>query len=60
MNPDEIVLQDLTKSFEYAKASREIDLIKNIEDLRDISKAYMKLYLKQQEVLLDIMRSNRP
>jgi len=59
MNPDEIVLQDLTKSFEYTKASREIDLIENIEDLRDISKAYMKLYLKQQEVLLDIMRSNR-
>lgn len=57
MNPDNIKLENLSKSFEYTKACMEIDLIKDIEDLRTISKSYMKLYLKQQEVLADILKS---
>lgn len=51
MNPNDIELENLTKNFEYVKACMEIDAIDDIEDLRNISKAYMKLYLKQQEVL---------
>jgi hypothetical protein len=51
MNPDDIKLENLSKSFEYTKACIEIDSIEDIEDLRTISKAYMKLYLKQQEVV---------
>lgn len=56
MDPNEIVLEDLNKSFEYFKACSEIDSIEDIESLKDIAKAYMKLYLKQQEVLKDMMR----
>jgi hypothetical protein len=52
MDPNDIVLEDLNKSFEFVKACKEIDNIDDIEDLRNISKAYMKLYLKQQEVLI--------
>jgi hypothetical protein len=51
MNPNDIELENLTKNFEYVKACMEIDAIDDIEDLRNISKAYMKLYMKQQEVL---------
>ncbi len=51
MDPNDIVLEDLSKSFEYVKACNEIDSIEDIEDLRNISKAYMKLYLKQQEIV---------
>jgi len=51
MNPNDIELENLSKNFEYAKACIEIDAIDDIEDLRNISKAYMKLYMKQQEVL---------
>jgi len=51
MDPNDIVLEDLSKSFEYIKACKEIDTIDDPEDLRNISKAYMKLYMKQQEVL---------
>ncbi len=57
MNPDDIKLENLTKSFEYTKACIEIDSIENIEDLKTISKAYVKLYLKQQEVVADILKS---
>lgn len=56
MNPDDIVLDDLTKSFEYAKACKEIDSIHDIESIKNIAKAYMKIYLKQQEVIKDVLK----
>lgn len=54
MNPNDIKLEDLSKNFEYTKACIEIDSITDIEDLKNISKAYMKLYMKQQEVISNI------
>jgi len=57
MNPDDIKLENLSKNFEYAKACLEIDSIDDIESLREISKAYMKLYMKQQEVASQICPS---
>lgn len=54
MNPDDITLENLSKNFEYVKFSMEIDSIDNIEDLKNICKSYMKLYLKQQEVIGEI------
>jgi hypothetical protein len=58
MDPDKIVLENLSKSFEYVKACAEIDSIEDIEDLRYISKSYMKLYMKQQEVISQMFSSN--
>lgn len=55
MDPDSIKLDDLSKNFEYTKACIEIDSIGDIEQLKNISKAYMKLYMKQQEVLSDLL-----
>jgi len=54
MQPDEIVLGDMNKLFEYEKLSRDIDSINDIETLKNMSKSYIKLYLKQQEVLSKI------
>ena len=51
MNPDDIELSNLTKSFEYVKFSNQIDSIDNIENLRNLAKCYFKLYLKQQEIV---------
>jgi len=56
MNPDDIQLENLSKSFEYVKACAEIDKIYDIEDIKKIAKSYMKLYLKQQEVLCDLIK----
>lgn len=58
MNPDEITLEDLSKSFEYMKACIEIDSIEDINQIKNIAKAYMKLYLKHQEVVKDLMKIN--
>lgn len=54
MNPDDIKLEDLSKNFEYTKACMEIDSIDDVDSLKEISKAYMKLYMKQQEVLVQM------
>ena len=54
MDPDKIQLENLSKSFEYRKASIEIDLIDDIEELKKIAKSYIKLYMKQQEVISNL------
>jgi len=54
MNPDSISLDKLCKIFEYEKLSREIDGCESIDTLRTIAKAYVKLYLKTQETILQI------
>lgn len=51
MDPDSITLDNLSKSFEYAKQVAEIDNIEDIDIIKDVAKVYCKLYLKQQEVL---------
>lgn len=51
MNPDKVILEDFNKMFEYEKISRDIDSIDDLETLKNISKSYVKLYLKQQEVI---------
>lgn len=51
MNPNDIKIDDFNKAFEYEKLSRDIDSISDIEDLRTLAKCYIKLYLKQQEVV---------
>ena len=58
MDPNKIKLEDLSKSFEYTKACLEIDSIEEIENVKNIAKAYIKLYLKQQEVVKDLMKIN--
>ena len=51
MDPDKITLDDLNKSFEYEKLARDIDSIDDCIVLRNYAKSYIKLYLKQQEVI---------
>ena len=51
MNPDQIQLEDMNKLFEYEKLSRDIDSIDDIELIKNYAKSYIKLYLKQQEVV---------
>jgi len=58
MNPDNIELENLSKSFEYFKYSSEIDAITDINELKTIAKCYYKLYLKQQEVVANLSLSN--
>jgi len=54
MNPDQIELENLSKSFEYFKFASDVDQISDIDELKNIVKSYYKLYLKQQEVLINM------
>jgi hypothetical protein len=51
MDPDDIKLESLSKQFAYQKLANEIDECDSIAMLKDITKSYAKLYLKQQEVV---------
>jgi hypothetical protein len=53
-NPDEIPLNDLTKQFEYARMSNEIDECTNVEELKLATKCYVKLYLSTLEAIVNI------
>ena len=54
MNTEEVKLRTTTRQFSYEKHAREIDLINDKESLRNLAKTYMKLYMKQQEVISKI------
>lgn len=58
MDPDSIELENLTKSFEYFKAATEIDEISDLDEVKNIAKCYFKLYLKQQEVVAQLMTAS--
>lgn len=50
MDPNEITLESIDRLFEYEKHVRFIDELE-VDELRNFSKLYCKLYLKQQEVI---------
>jgi len=54
MDHKKISLESLTKNFEFEKMCRDIDNISDINFLKDLTKSYIKLYLKQQEVLSNL------
>ena len=54
MDPTEITLDNLTKSFEYTKLASQIDSCDDRDQLRNIAKSFIKLYYKQQETMASI------
>ena len=51
MNFDKTVLRTPSKAFEFEKIARYMDKIKDPDELRNLAKDYLKLYLKQQEII---------
>lgn len=58
MNPDDISLENINKLFEYEKISRDIDSISDLKILQTMCKSYVKLYIKQQEILSSLKWQN--
>lgn len=58
MNPDDISLDNINKLFEYEKISRDIDSISDVNILQIMCKSYVKLYIKQQEILSSLKWQN--
>lgn len=53
MDPSEIELSNINKMFEYEKLARLVDELDE-EESKKFAKLYIKLYLKQQEVISEI------
>ena len=56
MNHSEIDLSTTSKMFLFEQQCRDIDKINDIEVLRELTKAHIKLYLKQQEVVANMIK----
>ncbi len=54
MHPDDIVLTNTVKLFQYQVQVREIDECDDIEELRIALKGALKLFMKQQEVVASL------
>ena len=54
MNPDDIILTNTAKLFQYHIQAIEIDKCDDIEDLRNSRKSVRKLFMKQQEVVASL------
>lgn len=54
MDPNKIQLSNFNKLFEYEKIAREIDSCDDIDYIKNMLKSYIKLYMKQQEVLTEM------
>jgi len=54
MHPDDIVLTNTAKLFQYQVQVREIDECDDIEELRIALKGVLKLFMKQQEVVASL------
>ena len=50
MNPEEIQLENINKMLAYEQQSRLIDTLDRDQAI-NFAKSYLKLYLKQQEVV---------
>lgn len=57
MDADDLKLETISKLFEYEKISREIDTCTNLNLMRNLCKCYVKLYMKQQEVVSDMCKN---
>ncbi len=51
MNPNDITLETMNKSFAYERLVRDIEEVRDPDVLRELAKCYIKLYFKQQEVV---------
>jgi hypothetical protein len=54
MHPDDVVLTNTSKLFQYQVQVREIDECDDIEELRIALKGVLKLFMKQQEVVASL------
>ena len=54
MHPDDVVLTNTAKLFQYQVQVREIDECDDIEELRIALKGVLKLFMKQQEVVASL------
>ena len=56
MNPDDIKLDNMSKELEYEKLARNMSRMTDPDQLRSFALYFAKVYLKQQEVMADVIK----
>jgi len=51
MKPEEITLSTTSRQFHYETISRQLEECNDVKELKEICRAWIKLYMKQQETL---------
>lgn len=59
MKSSDIKLENTSKMFEYEKISRELENCNDVDSLKELVRCYCKLYLKQQEVLSNLLKNGQ-
>ena len=54
MNPDDIKLETTSRQFHYETLSRDIEKCNDVKVLKNQLRAWIKLYMKQQETMTRI------
>jgi hypothetical protein len=57
MDHENLKLETISKLFEFEKISRELDSCTNIDLMRNLCKCYVKLYMKQEEVVSNLCKN---
>lgn len=55
MDIENLELDSISKQFEYERRCREVDGVNDIEQLKNLLKSSIKIYLKQQETFEKII-----
>lgn len=58
IDPSKIEVESTSKLFEYEKLSREIEDCTDIDKIKNMLRCYIKLYMKQQETVANMFKSN--
>ena len=56
MDPSDIKLETPSKMFEYEKLSREIESCDDVDTLKQMTRSFIKLYLKHQETTANTLK----
>ena len=60
MNPDDILIRNVSSQFQYEKMAREVDACDDMDDLKEMCKFLIKMEMKTRETYSIILQDTMP
>ena len=60
MNPDDVIIRNVSSQFEYEKMAREVDACDDLETLKEMCKFLIKMEMKTRETYSIILQDTMP
>ena len=60
MNPDDILIRNVSSQFQYEKMAREVDSCDDVETLQEMCKFLIKMEMKTRETYSIILQDTMP